>query len=750
MTYGTDPTSQVISRSYKGYSIVGALKPLWTVDLDDEEKIIEWADEVIPALLNDDQDRGSVILNNRNFYMGLQSFRYAKDGYGRGTPFYGFAQNYTGSLSKIFANQVYDLIEQKVAKMTRYPANIDILPANDEFSDRQSAKISKLFVDHSFYVNDMYEHLENMARYARTDGESFLFIEWDKDLGDMMPGAAEAFRNGRRVPLLDKNGEPILGENREPLYIEKPPRVGDIRYSIVNSYDVLLDPKENYRDCDYCIKITRKHIDEVRAEHPGIAIELDEDGSGPLSEGMYRHNVEKPGDIVIFEIYHRHSQFLGKGRYIKMTASTVLVNEDLPYSHGELPMVRLVDIAAPGELRGVSFLQNIMLLQVMYNQLFALMYRNVALGAHLYWMVPKGAQVSAGSIRNSESIITYSGGIAPTIQTFRTVGPEVFNLLALVREELQRVARIHGVSRGEVPARAESGVFLAALEEQENAAHNAEIKRQNAVIKKIARHTLAVAGDYYQKEDGRTLRIVGKNMEYEVKALEVSKLSGPYEIRLRRTTALSESPATRLAQIQTIKQTFPNLLPDEQVMDMLDLANEQKYYDITTQAVRAAEYEIELMNDGVQVEFPQKYEALLVHWDVHSRYLQTRQFKESPEDIKELHLNHMLVTEAMIYEKAFIEQNPAFQQKLLMYENYPLVFEMPRAEPQAAGAVQQGAGTGAEQGGQQGGDIMQGAGNPDEMVGEPLQSSSAEPIIPGQTPQPPLPPQPDTTPVETR
>lgn len=734
--YGNDPTQQVISSSYKGFQLTTPLRPFWSIDVDSEASILAWANETIPALLDYDQDRRSTIINNRNFYLGLQSFRYG----GNGGVHRGFADNYRGTMSSIFANQIYDIIEQKVSKLTRYPATIEVLPTHNEHSDRQAARVSGLFVDHLFYINEMDEYLETMVRNSRTDGESFMFIEWDKDKGDLMPGTAKAFEKGKRVPLLDSKGNQIFSQTLEPLYIEKPVKTGDINYSIVNSHDVLLEPKDIFGDSNWAIKITKVHLDELKADHPGVNFDEDNEMGGGFDSPYYPIMSSNPGDVIVYELYHRYTRFLGKGRYVKLTANTVIENKDLPYSHGEIPYVRLSDIRAPGELRGISFLQNVLLLQVMYNQLFALMYRNIALGAHLYWLIPRGANVDAAAIRDSESAITYSGGVPPSIQTFRTVGGEVFNLLSIVREELQKIARIHGVSRGDIPARAESGVFLAALEEQENQSQNAEIKHQNAVIRKIARHSLAVAGDFYKKEDGRTLRIVGKDYESEVEVLDVSKLSGPYEIRTKRSTSLSESPATRLAQIQTIAQTFPGMVPEEQVMDMLDLSNEQKFYDLTTQALKAAEREVEKMNEGIEVKPPERWEVLLTHHDVHARAIQTSAFKAAPENVQQLHLEHLILTEALIYEKAFVEGNPALQQKLMTMPNFPLVFVMPPS----------GASAGAppvEEGGQKEKKDMP-TGSPDEQAPEPLETTNAAPVPPGETPLPPKTPAPSNAPAE--
>src|SRR5690606_28833602 len=135
------------------------------------------------------------------------------------------------------------------------------------------------------------------------------------------------------------------------------------------------------------------------------------------------------------------------------------------------------------------------------------------------------------------------------------------------------------------------------------------------------------------------------------------------------------------AQTLSMKQTFPNLISDERAADMLDLNDDRRFFSVVTQAVQAAEREVELMNDGTRVEEPTRYEALLVHWEVHGTHMQTRRFKESPKDVQDLHLEHMLVTEGLMYEKGFIEQNPAFQQRLMTLENYPMVFELPPPQP---------------------------------------------------------------------
>lgn len=728
--YASNPVQQVMSRSYKGTLLSSEIPPLWSVNFENDQEILKWANMVIPALAYDDSQRLWVILNNRNFYMGLQALREDPD-----RVYNQYTREYSQGLPRIVANQLYDLTEQWVSKMTRFPPKISVYPVNGEFNDRQSAKISQMFIEHIFRVNDMDHKVERLARTARTDGEAWMFVGWNPEIGDYMPGKKAAFEKKKRVALVDKDGEPIVGETGSQLYVDHAPRVGDVEYRKVNSFDILLEPRDSFEDVNYSIEIRRFHIDELKAMYPEKETAINAGAS--FGETYRPPSLNRPSDVIVYDIYHKVHPFLGQGRFLRLVSDVVLENKPLPYSHGKLPYVRLCDIEAPGEIRGISFFQNLVLLQVMYNQLFALLYKNIALGAHLFWLVPASSGMQMSALRNATTVIKYVGSQAPQIQTFKVVPPEVFNLLGLAREEMTRIARIHGISRGEVPARADSGAFLATLEEQENQAANSSIKNHNRAIKQIAELSLGVAGDFYDADDGRTIRIVGKNMEYEIAALDEAKLSGPYEVRIERSSALSESPATRFAQIMNMKQMFPTLLSDERAADLLDLNDDRRFLSVVTQAVQAAEREIEIMNNGDEVAEPERYEALIVHWEVHSAYMQTRQFKDSPDDIRELHETHMLTTEMLMFEKAFVEGNPAFQKHLMTLENYPTVFVMPKDK------VQQDV-SGAPSG--QAGTLPPGApgasGISDDLEPQPLQQP--EPLPQGTGEAQGLPPQPTT------
>lgn len=654
-----------------------SIRPYWTIP-EDEDSQIEFFQDLRDSLADIQGELIEEDLRRRDFYLGQQSMSLGRDGIPRDRE-----GRQLDKFSRVVMNKVYELVEQWVAKMTRYAPAIAVIPPNDEANDRIAAELSKQFIDFLFYVNDIDGILEECARACRLDGETYVFVEWDKNKGDKDPASQDASSLGiDKVPLLDQEGRPIFSQEGEPLMIDPDSTVGDVAFSHVLRRFVLVQPKEKWSEVEWVMKITSKDKDELKAEYKDKADDIDRDISGSgLASRLYQVS-DQWNETLVYEFYHKRTPFLSKGRYVKMTEGVILESRPLAEKcgHDELPVARLTNIDVPGLLHGQSFLDQILLLQVMFNNIASVAYNNLSLGAHLYWLVPTQANVDIKKIKNGSSVIRYNGGFAPQIARFQTIGDEIFKMAEFVDREISRTGAVQDISRGEVPPQVEAGIAMAFLEEQENQRANTDIKKHNAFIKKLARLGLATAGAMYKAEDGRTMRIVGKNNVYSVKALDVAKLGGPYDIRVQRTTALSESKSGRLSQILALASRFPDKLPWEQVADMLDLANDQKFYSIATVAVQAAERENEMMAEGLIPEAPQVFEEHLVHWYTLVKYMQTSAFKEDmPEERKRLFIEHGMAHEFFMWEKA--DQNPSFRARLLTLENFPCFMPAPAPPP---------------------------------------------------------------------
>jgi hypothetical protein len=208
------------------------------------------------------------------------------------------------------------MVEQWVSKTTRFAPAIAVLPANSqEFNDKMNAKLCKNVIDFLFYNNNIEQYLEDMVRYSKIDGEAFLAILWDKNKGDIDPQYQRATEKGIRIPLVDSEGNEVLSEDGEPLFIENEPKVGDIKFEVIPTRHILRQPKEQYEQEEWLIRLSVCDIDEVKMDYPDMAGEINYDASHYISD-VFEVD-ESMNEIMVFELYHKPVKNLASGRYIK-------------------------------------------------------------------------------------------------------------------------------------------------------------------------------------------------------------------------------------------------------------------------------------------------------------------------------------------------------------------------------------------------------------------------------------------------
>jgi len=358
------------------------------------------------------------------------------------------------------------------------------------------------------------------------------------------------------------------------------------------------------------------------------------------------------------------------GAYVRFTNDVILESSDYPYSSGELPFVRITDMDIPDQLRGSSAYDMLRPLQSMHNNLSTLLAKNIYLTGHAKWVMPRGA-CKIESLGNDSTIVQYQGSVPPQMMQVHPNPKEAYAFRDHLVQEMGQVSGVQGVSRGAPPPGITAGVALQFLNEQEQERATSDVAKHNEMIQKIARKTIAVAGDYYDPDDGRMLRIVGKDNKFIIKHFDSANLNKDYDVRVAVGSALPESKAGKIQRIIEIMQMKPDLLSNERWIDLLEFGDTEKMNTLLTAAVKNAESENEDILAGNPVGEPEKWEDHIIHWKTHVLAIQSRSFKEdTPKEVRLAMIEHIAITEFAMIEKA--RENPLFEAKISQLALFPI------------------------------------------------------------------------------
>lgn len=632
------------------------MKPFHIIESkDNKEEKLDWLKKVKNALVEQSQSRVQKQRTHLSWYRGISPNKFDRNR----------EYNNTRRISKInkfIVNHLYDLTETKVSQMTRLKPMVEVLPANDEYNDRGAAKVAGAVIRHLWDLNNIDYLIQNMHRHARIFGESFAFVLWDKDAGDLHPAYVEARNSG--IDEIEINGKIIK--------TDKPIKTGDVCYEQEVPWRVLLQRKPCIENVDYCFRIRVVPTEDLKLENPDKKEEIKNQDELRVFdiEDLTHKYVE--GHTVVYEFYHRKTKFLPEGKYVKFTDDVLLEQSDLPFSHGKLPFIRITDLDVPDVLNGVSRYETVGPIQKMYDNVSTLIAKNIYLTAHAKWMMPRGA-CKIEQLGNDNTIVQYQGPVPPTLAQVQPNPVEVYTFREKLKEDMQTIYGSHGISRGEVPKGITAASALQFLNELENERATSDIAKHSDLVKNLAKFTLAVAGDYYDANDGRLIRIVGQGNKFFIRHFDVANLSKNYDIRIDNSTGLPETKAAKIQRLMDIMQRNPTLFSPERWEELLEVGNTDRALSLATEALRSADSENEDIMAGIQVFEPEEWEDHIAHWDSHVKAMQSRAFKEEADnEIVEAMKNHVFLTEELMLEKA--ATSPLFQSQLANLKLFPIFF----------------------------------------------------------------------------
>lgn len=660
-------------------------KPIWTINKEDHKALLQWLKGEKDYLVEANRIRFETIKKNLLIYKGIQytSQETRQDTRERW-------DDRSRALQKVVVNAVYDVVESRIAKRVKYRPAVSIMPTTDELEDKFGAKECEALIEHIQYREKFADDIINRwVMYTDVMGEAYLFILWDENKGDLHPAYKSLYKDkvekGEKVQLLGSNGQPELDSTGKPIYVEKEIYIGDVSYELESTLNVLLEKTDDYEKSKYLFRKKLEHVEELRAKYPASAHLIKANNNAEYYDFESGQNKQGKNMSVVYKFYHKRCEFLPKGLEICFTDDAILHVADFPFKHKRLPCVRLTDIDRPGELHGDSIINHIKPLAGLRNTLLNVAVRNNILVGHPKWMMPAGA-AKLESLGNDITIVQYKGPVAPQLVTANPSPPELYKLYEDLKMEILQAGQLTGVSHGEPPPGIKAGVALQFLNEQENERFNRPVLKFGAAIEDVAEMTLDVCASKYEPNDERMVQVLGKNNAWYQRVFNIRNLSRKYDIRVQNSTALPREKPARMQTLLELNERFPDKISGDMVLDLMDLAQDKKFMNVTTKSVNVSEWENEQLlkpdtsDEEVEKMDPQEYEDHLTHWRVHAIQARDWNFKYKSGPIEQDRFgSHVMAHEMLMWEKAKLDQG--YAAKLAALEGWPMFYKPDLPQP---------------------------------------------------------------------
>lgn len=577
---------------------------------------------------------------------------------------------------KMRDNIVWDLIDQKAAEISKSSAKVSFIPQSYfDQDDINNAKACRILCQSRMEELKFDKILQQQDKIMFLFGHTISEVCWDEDCGPLNPKFDEIKKkyNGKVPKINVETGEPIEGQYLS----ESELRLGDATIKpLLPWYCFPEEQKKSIKECDYFETIEWKFKEEVEADYPKSKGKILQNQH--VMWEMSGNDISIPENMVMVRCFwHKPTKHFPEGCKITYCQDMLLEWIDFPYEDKELPFVEDKDIEVPGEFWGRPFIINIEQFYRMNNSILSSQARNHGVLSAPKYVYPEGS-VDKQSLNNEFGSIAYRGPVAPQVLQHNYVNRGEIELSQQIQSRVGKFARLFDVSRGNVPAGITAAQALRLLEEQQyQAMSNTVINRKQRILD-LYRMMIKRMAQYYKADDGRMARLLGSNNSYLMMSFKKFDFNLIYDLRIENKSALSDSPAARMAEIVDLNmatQTDP-IFKKKETVKLLGLNLIEAFQDEATYAIDTAKQCLDMILNGQMAPDPDKTDGLLEFYGVFSRFVESPEYKFiiRPET-KQMIMDYINAIEMLCYEQSV--KNPKFAQELMSFDKYPMVFVPP-------------------------------------------------------------------------
>lgn len=382
-------------------------------------------------------------------------------------------------------NEYGNLQRLLIAILTAEPPVVKCVAQNSDARSMAQAQLGNIGIaavwEDVYFKRRLREAVANMS----VAGTGWILQRWNPFIGDI-------------VSLDKKTNKPVFSGGIEMRSIH-PTRV------VYNPLAQTWDPKNAW-----AIVTMNENRANLQAAYPEFAEELEQLGAerydlAAKEMGAFRRIPAGDTEAVTVHLFlHPRTIALPEGRSTLVAGDNVL--EDGPLQSRYTGLVRFVPEYIEETPHGYTHMFDTLIGQQCVDGVMTSLLTNASSQSKPVLLAPSGMMqplISLGHI----DVMEYSGSEKPSMLAGNPVQGELFQMLAELREMLERQSGVNGIDRGEPQASLKSGSALAFIQGQSKQFLGGAIEAIRAGVEECANVTLALLQSYADTE--RVASLVG-------------------------------------------------------------------------------------------------------------------------------------------------------------------------------------------------------------------------------------------------
>ena len=555
-------------------------------------------------------------LDSRQQYRSADNLRYARlygnyDLSGLDVVSYARSESSYNTVNRVTLNIVQSMVDTVVSKITKNKPKATFLTSGGDFSLQTKAKKLTKFIEGIFSYSDFYEK----APLAFTDAC-------------------------------------IFGTGCLKIYVER----GQIKVERVFIEEIKVDDVECYYSKPRQLHQEKYvHKDVLQQMFPKFIKEI-EVASNMQNSGQYSYGSDLKEMVKVVESWHLPSGPKAKdGKHSICVSNATLFEED--YSKEYFPFVFFRWNPRPVGFFGQGLAEQLQGLQLEINKTL----RTIQVSMHLV-SVPKllieaSSKVVSSHLNNKIGGVIKYAGTPPSYASLGGIPPELFSHVDRLYSRAYEIAGVSQLSAQSVkPAGLDSGKALRTFNDLETERFMFVGKRYEKAFLDAAEIMIDFGKDIYEKNEDFGVKASDGKFVETIKWKDVNMDADKYMMQIFPTSALSSTPAARLADVQDMLTA--NLISKEQAISLLDFPDLESTTDLLTSDNKNLEKIIETMIDEGRYFPPEPYQNLEnAVRKVQQAYLMYR-LRNAPEERLELLRQYMEDCQALLMKAKAVEETP--------------------------------------------------------------------------------------------